>query len=572
MHSYAAVSDYGSAENSFYYAVTNILGRKKDTNSVTMDINPISNYSIDEHYRQILSVFRIYDLKTLLGAFGQSRSGRKFELRDRAIKLLRTRPANINYSAYIAKIHEIYRFLQSGMSNYNIMMRSSLIQNRQQQPQRMYQPPLFPQPSMHMARVVLPQVMPQRQGINYIRCIAVGPSKIRCIVSNQLHPNQQMSIVAQNALEVGTTASRNNSYTPSIEAVAQIKYKKLPFYEVIDEVIKPTLLTGTDTCTLPNVHEGMKEAIFKVTLSPEQANVVADNCKISSGKEEYLYQFQIRICQLIEPIPNESPDYMPLDLYIRVGRKPCQLPPSLPITSPGTKSRLTARPIDCTANVKLCPFVSNTITIRWTPDGKNYVFSMYLVKKLTSDTLIKRLHDKGGRSSEDTRNIIIQMFANIDPDVATTSYRFSLICPLSKVRMKIPAKSIYCDHLQCFDVSTFILMNEKKPTWMCPTCSKPCLYDDIQIENYFLEVVSSPTLKYCTTEIEILSDGTWRIHKETIETKNTNSTFDMVKSNDIVDLDSDDEMCTERNAGPSPKNSKSSFIDLTLSDDEGLQA
>ncbi|CAH1738758.1 unnamed protein product [Aphis gossypii] len=529
-----------------------------------MDINPISNYSVDEHYRQILSVFRMYDLKTLLVAFGQSTSGRKSELRDRAIKILRTRPADINYSAYIAKIHEIYRFLQNGMSSYNIMMRCTLLQNQQQQQKRMNQPPRFPQLSMHMARVVLPQVMPQRKGINYIRCIAVGPSKIRCIESNQLHPNQQMSIVAQDALEVGTTASGNNSYTPSIEAVAQIKYKKLPFYEVIDEVIKPTLLTGTDTCTLPNVNEGMKEAIFKFTLSPEQATFVADNRTISSGKEEYLYQFQIRICQFIEPVPNESPDYMPLDLYIRVGRKPCQLPPSLPITSPRTKSRRTARPIDCTANVKLCPLVSNTITIGWTPDGKNYVFSMYLVKKLTSDTLIERLHDKGGRSSEDTKNIIIQMFANVDPDVATTSYSFSLICPLSKVRMKIPAKSIYCDHLQCFDVSTFILMNEKKPTWICPTCSKPCLYDDIQIENYFLEVVSSPTLKYCTTEIEILSDGTWRIYKETIETKNTNSTFDMVKPSDIVDLVSDDEMCSERNDGPSPKNSKSSFIDLTL--------
>jgi len=46
------------------------------------------------------------------------------------------------------------------------------------------------------------------------------------------------------------------SYMPSIGTVPQIKYKKLPFYEVIDEVIKPTLLTGTDRRTLPNVPEG----------------------------------------------------------------------------------------------------------------------------------------------------------------------------------------------------------------------------------------------------------------------------------------------------------------------------
>jgi len=50
--------------------------------------------------------------------------------------------------------------------------------------------------------------------------------------------------------------SGNNFYTPSIETVAEIKYINLPFYEVIDEVIKPTLLTGTDRCTLPNVPKG----------------------------------------------------------------------------------------------------------------------------------------------------------------------------------------------------------------------------------------------------------------------------------------------------------------------------
>lgn len=572
----------------------------------------MNNYSADEGYRNMLSSFRSNDLQTLLGAFGRNKAGRKSELKDRAIEILRTRPANINYSAYTAKIYEIYRSLQHDVPSNDIMMRS-LLQNQQHQqqrqimssmgqmqnpPQRIYQqPPQYPQQSMHMARAGLPQVMPQMQrgiygnhisntipannvvnnNIQYIAASSYQPSGSRTIVSHQLPPNQQMNIVAQDALGLGTTASGNNSYTPSIETVAKLKYKKLPFYEVIDEVIKPTLLTGTDRCTLQNVPRGMKEATFKLTLSVEQANFVAMNRDISHGKNEYLYQFQIRICQLIEPIPNESPDYMPLGLHIRLGMKACPLPPTAPNTRPGTESRRTARPINCTTHVKLSPIVSNTITINWTPDGKNYVFAMYLVKKLTADTLIKKLQDKGGRSSDETKNYIIKKLADVDPDLATTSYRFSLVCPLGKMRMKIPAKSIHCDHLQCFDASTFVLMNEKKPTWMCPTCNKPCLYDDIQIENYFLEVVSSPTLKYCSKEIEILADGTWRVYEETKETKNTNSTPDKIKPIDSVDLDSDDEKCVEPKNEPSPESSKtqepenlkSSFIDLTLSDDEG---
>jgi len=316
----------------------------------------------------------------------------------------------------------------------------------------------------------------------------------------------------------------------------------------------------------------MKEAIFNLTLSLDQANSVAKIRDISPGKNEYLNQFQIRICQFIEPVPNESPDYMPLDLVVQVGKKKCQLPPLIPSTRPGTKSRLTARPIDCTEHVKLCPLLSNTITINWTPDGRNYIFGMFLVKKITADTLIKKLQEKGRRSSEETKNIIIKNLANFDPDLTTTSYLFSLICPLSKTRMKLPAKSINCDHLQCFDASSFILMNEKKPTWMCPTCHKPCLYDDIQIEDYFLQVVSSPILKNCNKEIEILGNGSWKVYEKTIETKNINSTSDIVKPNDSVDLISDDDECTEPKTELSPENLKLSFIDLTISGDERPQA
>jgi len=301
------------------------------------------------------------------------------------------------------------------------------------------------------------------------------------------------------------------------------------------------------------------------------------NRDFSRGKKEYRNQFQIRICQLTEPVPDESPDYMPLGIEIRVNMKTCPLPPMPPNTRPNqmNETRRTSRPINCTAHVKLSPIVGNNITINWTPDEKHYVFAMYVVKKLSVKTLIKQIQNKGGRNSEHTRNYIIQKLADVDPDLATTSYRVPLICPLSKIRMKIPAKSIHCDHLQCFDAGTFILMNEKKPSWTCPICNKPCLYEDILIENYFLEVVWSPTLKECNKEIEVLADGSWRIYEETIETRNTNS--GEVMPIESVDLDSDDEKCVDPKTELSleisrtqePKNNqKSSVVDLTLSGDE----
>lgn len=563
----------------------------------------MNNYQ-DEGYRNMLASFRTNDLQALLGAFGRNKAGRKSELKERALELLRTKPTGFNYSAYIAKIYELYRSMQSDLPN-NDMMRS-LIQSQTRQmlsmgqiqapQQRLYQPPQYPQQPMHITRAGLPQTMPQIQrgiysnpigantiannNIQYITGSYQPPPGTRSIASTHLPSNQQMNVVSQDALGFDMKGG-NNSYTPSPEVIAQIKFKKLPFYDVIDEIIKPTFIAGLDRCTLQNFPRGMKEATFKFVLSVDQVNYVSKNRDISHGKNEYIYQYQIRISQLVEPVCNEVTDYMPLGLHIRVGVKSCPLPPTAPNTRPGTETRRSARPINCTQLVKLSPVNNNVVIINWTPDAKNYIMAMYLVKKLTSEALIQKLKDKGGRSSEETKNYIIKKLADVDPDLATTSYRFSLVCPLGKMRMKIPAKSIHCDHLQCFDASTFILMNEKKPTWMCPTCNKPCLYDDIQIENYFLDVVSSPTLKSCSKEIEILADGSWIVYEENTEAKNTNTTPDTkLKPIDSVDLDSDDEKCNEVKTEFSPESSKcqesensnqtlkSSFVDLTISDEE----
>lgn len=326
----------------------------------------------------------------------------------------------------------------------------------------------------------------------------------------------------------------------------------------------------------------MREGMYKVTLLPEQATVISINRDVAGGKNEFIYQVQIRIC-LLEATSTEITDYLPLGLHIRVNGKVCPLPPTAPNTRPGTEARRTPRPINCTQLVKLNPNLINQITVNWTPDGKNYVMAIYLVKKLSSDTLLQKLQEKGARSSEDTKNDIIKKLADVDPDLATTSYRFSLVCPLGKMKMKIPAKSVNCDHLQCFDASIFILMNEKKPTWMCPTCNKSCLYDDIQIESYFLDIVSNPTLADCCKEIEILADGTWRVYVESKEPENTEcapiikekpiDSVTLDDSDDGNDNDSTDVRKDSKAAESSkePETLKSTFVDLTLSDNDEEQ-
>lgn len=72
---------------------------------------------------------------------------------------------------------------------------------------------------------------------------------------------------------------------------------------------------------------------------------------------------------------------------------------------------------------------------------------------------------------------------DIDGEIATTSLRVSLMCPLGKMRMSIPCRPTTCTHLQCFDANLYLQMNERKPTWTCPVCDKPGLFDKLVIDG-----------------------------------------------------------------------------------------
>lgn len=229
-----------------------------------------------------------------------------------------------------------------------------------------------------------------------------------------------------------------------------------------------------------------------------------------SVENKYVYQIQMRIC-LLKPGSTEITDYFPPELNITINNNVCPISPIDPLN---ILSKITPQPINCTELFKLNPSVINVITVNWNSDAKTFVMGLYLVKKLTSEYLLQELMNKKPRSSESSKNYIIQMTANLDSDLTTTSYYFSLVCPLGKIKIKIPAKSVNCNHLQCFDASTFILMNEKKPTWLCPVCDRPCLYNDLQIDTYFLEVILSPDLPDHCDKIELLADGTWKVYEE----------------------------------------------------------
>ena len=52
-------------------------------------------------------------------------------------------------------------------------------------------------------------------------------------------------------------------------------------------------------------------------------------------------------------------------------------------------------------------------------------------------------------------------------------------------------------------------MNERKPTWNCPVCDRKALYDDLQIDGYYQDILDSKkTIDEETVMLE--KDGPWK--------------------------------------------------------------
>uniref|UniRef100_A0A8C6U9G0 Protein inhibitor of activated STAT, 2 n=1 Tax=Neogobius melanostomus TaxID=47308 RepID=A0A8C6U9G0_9GOBI len=277
--------------------------------------------------------------------------------------------------------------------------------------------------------------------------------------------------------------------------------KPLPFYDVLDVLIKPSSL-GAGTA-----QRFQQEKYFIFALTPQQVREVCISRDfLPGGRRDYMVQIQLRFCLSETSCPQE--DNYPNSLCIKVNGKLFPLPGHAPPPKNGVEQKRPGRPLNITSLVRLSSAVPNQISITWAPEiGKTYSMSVYLVRQLTSPLLLQRLRMKGIRNPDHSRALIKEkLTADPDSEVATTSLRVSLMCPLGKMRLKVPCRAVTCCHLQCFDAALYLQMNEKKPSWICPVCDKKATYESLIIDGLFLEILND-----CNDvdEIKFQEDGTW---------------------------------------------------------------
>uniref|UniRef100_UPI003AAABDF7 E3 SUMO-protein ligase PIAS2 isoform X1 n=1 Tax=Centroberyx gerrardi TaxID=166262 RepID=UPI003AAABDF7 len=417
-----------------------------------------------EEFRSMVSSFRVSELQVLLGFAGHNKSGRKHELLLRALHLLKSGCS----PAVQIKIKELYR--------------------------RRY------------PRIIDTGV-PDLASLKSLFCSAeAGVTVVNTDISfrGSQSCDSDFNLLTGEAVVLHETKASMNlqQQAPLIPPVhPDVQMKPLPFYDVLDVLIKPSSLGAS---TVQRYHQ---EKYFIFALTPQQVREVCISRDfLPGGRRDYMVQIQLRFCLSETSCPQE--DNYPNSLCIKVNGKLFPLPGYAPPPKNGVEQKRPGRPLNITSLVRLSSAVPNQISVTWAPEiGKTYSMSVYLVRQLTSPLLLQRLRMKGIRNPDHSRALIKEkLTADPDSEIATTSLRVSLMCPLGKMRLTVPCRAVTCSHLQCFDAALYLQMNEKKPTWICPVCDKKAAYESLIIDGLFMEILND-----CSDvdEIKFQEDGTW---------------------------------------------------------------
>lgn len=163
----------------------------------------------------------------------------------------------------------------------------------------------------------------------------------------------------------------------------------------------------------------------------------------------------------------------------------------------------------------------------------------------------------------------------------------SLKDPVSYTRIQTPCRGTTCHHVRCFDLETYLQMQEQAPIWECPICNKPASLDNLAVDEYIREILA---VTKDVDQVTIEPDGRWS--KETASSKRSNGAYnDDDDSDDLIEIPPPYASKVKREAPATPvsmfsphsqgdsasrqpssqhrgQKRPSEVIDLTLSDDD----
>lgn len=413
-----------------------------------------------EQLELIVQQFRVNELHILLSTFKCPKLGKKNELIQRCISLLRTAR---NQGAIAQKIREI----------------SS---------SRRYMPIRPTSPSTMYGRIDGGSMM------------ANGMTNSNIYGSLSVNSNSSSSYLQP-------------SYS-QMDRARNLSISHLPFYDKLYTVLELTELASNIS--------GIRSSARVMYNFCIPMQYVSKLCYRGDATPLPRHELQLRFFYL-DP-HKEQPDDFPPNCSVKIDDLPVTLPNVIPTNKPNTEPKRPSRPVNITPYCQPPRDPSqrpHRITVEWSADKRSWAVGIFVVNRLTSEILLQRLlsNVNAYRDSGVTKVTIRNRLAGSSDDdgVRMEKLRISLLCPLGKTRMVIPVKPSDCSHLQCFDLSLFLQMNEKRPTWKCGVCNNPAPYNKLIVDGYFQQILKEVDRE--VHEVELLLDGGWRPvthHMETI--------------------------------------------------------
>uniref|UniRef100_A0A8R1U6E6 Gei-17 n=1 Tax=Pristionchus pacificus TaxID=54126 RepID=A0A8R1U6E6_PRIPA len=410
-------------------------------------------------YENKLSQFKVNDLQSLLQAFKVQKVGKKSELYTRCVEMLRT--PNMT-KAVIEKIKELETRCNRP-SPYPLPTIAPMYNNQQQH--NIYQ---------------------QQRG--YAGYGGAMPGLMGGGMSLQQNMNNLMS-------NINPRPARHLTAMP------------LPFYDPIHTLLEPQELPASVNlnCKL------QAQVNLQFVLSAEH------HMKLSVNEKDFpRTEVQLRFFNTTGDILNiEQPDDFPLNCNVRINEASVNLPNVIPTNKPNVEPKRPSRPVNITQYVINQPREKqHRMRVDWTADKRQWAVAIYLVTRVNSDILRKRVVASPSFELpyETTEATIRKRLGGDDEDVCMDTLKISLLCPLMKTRMTIAARSRDCTHLQCFDLDSYLMLNEKKPAWKCGVCNSSAPYHKLIIDKYFMKMLKD--LGPAVTDVELLKDGNYRVISE----------------------------------------------------------
>ncbi|KAI4597057.1 SUMO ligase siz1 [Pestalotiopsis sp. 9143b] len=253
----------------------------------------------------------------------------------------------------------------------------------------------------------------------------------------------------------------------------------------------------------------------------------------------------------------------------------------------------STRPVDITEALRLdkASYVNN-VEFTYALTNKKFHLALFLCKLAPVEDLAAKIKLK--RIAKATVLKERAKAAN-DPDVVATSEVLSLKCPLTYGRLKDPCRSTTCSHIQCFDVTSYLYLQEQGPQWLCPICNKPATFENLAIDEYVKDILD--TTDEDTEQVTIEPDGQLRTEGRS-EPEPKRGRISAAHSTRGIKVDDDDDVVAlddfsspigrailtpNRSIGGTPSNNgyvngsstpsgsrkrTAEVIDLTLSDDD----